>query len=121
MTGLLLAKGDTGAGQTICIVDSFGSPTITNDVDVFSANYGLPRPKLTIVAPGGQGAPNYNGSSDRAGWAGETSLDVEWSHAPRTGEPAIVLVETPDLGDRGHPRLPRDRQGAGLDRRPRAV
>lgn len=89
----LLAKGDNGSGQTICIVDSFGSPTITNDVNAFSDNYGLPRPQLTIVAPAGR-VPAYNGSSDRAGWAGETSLDVEWSHALAPGA-AIVLVETP--------------------------
>ena len=104
----LLAKGDTGAGQTICIVDSFGSPTIAHDVDVFSDNYGLPEPKLTIVAPAGK-VPAYNDSSDRAGWAGETSLDVEWSHA-LAPDAAIVLVETPTSeteGIHGFPEMAR--------------
>src|SRR5690349_18265963 len=32
----------TGAGQTIAIVDAFGSPTIQRDLDTFCAQFGMP-------------------------------------------------------------------------------
>src|SRR5205085_1213071 len=38
----LYAKGVTGAGRTIVIVDSFGSPTIQHDLEAFDAQWGLP-------------------------------------------------------------------------------
>src|SRR6202043_2234182 len=45
----LYARGITGAGRTIVIVDSFGSPTIAHDLHVFDAQFGLPDPpSLTI-------------------------------------------------------------------------
>ena len=40
----LLADGYDGAGQTIVIVDSYGSPTIAADLAQFDADYGLPDP-----------------------------------------------------------------------------
>ena len=44
------------------------------------------------------------------GWAGETTLDVEYAHAIAPGA-NILLVETPVVGDRGRDRLPADRHG----------
>lgn len=64
----------TGSGQTIAIVDAYGSPTITNDLAVFCQQFGLPAANLTIAYPGGKTTTN-------SGWALETSLDVEWAHA----------------------------------------
>ncbi|MGZ4106685.1 MAG: S53 family peptidase [Tumebacillaceae bacterium] len=64
----------TGAGQTIAIVDAYGSPTIQNDLNVFDAQFGLPATTVTVANPGG--TPTVNG-----GWALETALDVEWAHA----------------------------------------
>jgi subtilase family serine protease len=40
----LYQRGVTGRGQTIVIVDSFGSPTIQNDLKVFDQTFGLPAP-----------------------------------------------------------------------------
>ena len=40
----LYGKGITGRGQTIVIVDSFGSPTIAPDLAVFDQRFGLPAP-----------------------------------------------------------------------------
>jgi hypothetical protein len=40
----LYRRGITGAGQTIVIVDSFGSPTVAHDLAVFDAETGLPAP-----------------------------------------------------------------------------
>jgi subtilase family serine protease len=75
-----------GTGQTIVIVDAYGSPTIAHDAAVFSAAYGLPAPDLTIYQPGGPPASNPTD------WAAETTLDVEWAHAVAPGA-KLVLVE----------------------------
>jgi subtilase family serine protease len=101
----LFAQGDEGQGQTIAIVDSYGSPTIQHDLGVFDQTYGLPAPpKLTVIQPAGA-VPPYDNSANRAGWAGETNLDVEWAHtmAPRAN---ILLVETPTSEDEGTSGFP---------------
>ena len=91
----LYANGVTGRGATIVIVDSYGSPTIQNDLGAFDRAYRLPAPpKFQILRPEGR-IPAYDpGSSDMVGWAGETTLDVEWAHAVAPGA-NILLVETP--------------------------
>jgi subtilase family serine protease len=100
----LFSLGNQGQGQTIALVDSFGSPTIQHDLDVFDKTYGLPTPELTVLQPAGK-VPPYDNSADRAGWAGETNLDVEWAHtmAPRAN---ILLVETPTSEDEGTTGFP---------------
>ena len=91
----LYANGVTGRGATIVIVDSYGSPTIQNDLTAFDRAYRLPAPpKFQIIRPEGR-IPAYDpASSDMVGWAGETTLDVEWAHAVAPGA-NILLVETP--------------------------
>jgi subtilase family serine protease len=90
----LYARGTQGQGQTIAIVDSFGSPTIQADLNTFDAAYGLPSAKVTVIQPAGAVPPWDPTNSDMTGWAGETTLDVEWAHtiAPKAN---ILLVETP--------------------------
>lgn len=87
----LYREGLTGKGTTVAIVDAYGSTTIANDVAAFSQFMGLPQPNLTII-----GTPTEsNFSTDaNAGWATETTLDVEWVHAIAPGA-NIVLVVTP--------------------------
>jgi subtilase family serine protease len=90
--GPLYRAGLTGAGKTIVIVDSFGSPTIQQDLQVFDKAYGLPAPpSLDVITP--DGPVNFNDPA-APGWAGETTLDVEYSHALAPGA-NILLVETP--------------------------
>ncbi len=93
--GPLYAQGVTGRGVTIVIVDSYGSPTIRGDLAVFDRAYHLPAPpSLRIIQPAGK-VPGYDpANSDMVGWAGETTLDVEWAHAVAPGA-NILLVETP--------------------------
>ncbi|HSY14487.1 MAG TPA: S53 family peptidase [Jatrophihabitantaceae bacterium] len=78
-----------GTGMTIAIVDAFGSTTIAADAAVFSAAMGLPPPNLTVI-----GTPTEsNFSTDaNAGWATETTLDVEWVHAVAPGAKIILVV-----------------------------
>jgi subtilase family serine protease len=85
----------TGKGETIVIVDAFGSPTIAHDLGVFDKAYGLPAPpSLKIIRPNAKPVPPWNkNDSDMTGWGGETTLDVEWAHAIAPGA-NILLVET---------------------------
>ena len=90
----LYARGNAGQGQTIAIVDSFGSPTIQADLNTFDAAYGLPSTTVKVIQPAGAVPPWDPTNSDMTGWAGETTLDVEYAHtiAPKAN---ILLVETP--------------------------
>ena len=91
----LYARGATGKGETIMIVDAFGSPTIKADLAAFDKQFGYPAPpKFTVIAPVGA-IPAFNPkNSQMVGWAGETTLDVEYAHALAPGA-NILLVETP--------------------------
>ncbi len=86
--------GVDGRGQTIVIVDSFGSPTIANDLHVFDTTYGLPDPQLTIRQDAGAVPPFDPTDGTMTGWATETTLDVEWAHVMAPGA-KILLEETP--------------------------
>lgn len=96
----LLRHGLRGQRQSIVIVDSFGSPTIRHDLRVFDHQFKIAAPpSLTIIHPAGR-IPTYNRSAMRAGWAFETTLDVEWAHAMAPAA-RIVLVETPTSENEG--------------------
>jgi subtilase family serine protease len=73
-----------GAGQTIAIVDAYNDPNIKSDLAKFDSKFGLPAPNFTV--------DNLGTTTTNAGWALETSLDVEWAHAVAPGA-SIVLVE----------------------------
>jgi subtilase family serine protease len=91
----LIDSGLVGAGQTIVIIDSYGSPTIKADLHTFDEGYGLPDPpSFTVLAPLGEVPWNPTLYPDQPGWAGETTLDVEWAHAMAPGA-AIVLLTSP--------------------------
>ena len=78
----------TGAGQTIAIVDAYGSASAQKDLDTFSSYFGIASTTLVVAYPQGKPHPN-------TGWAQETSLDVQWAHviAPNA---KILLVASKD-------------------------
>ena len=102
----LYRSGITGAGRTIVIVDSFGSPTVASDVKIFDAQFGLPDPNLKIEKFGN--VPPFDPTnSTMVSWAFETTLDVEYAHAIAPGA-KIVLAETPVAeveGTSGFPQM----------------
>jgi subtilase family serine protease len=103
--GALTKAGINGTGESIVIVDSFGSPTIRHDLGVFDRQFKLPAPRaLTIIHPAGP-IPPFKPTSNRVSWAYETTLDVEWAHAmaPRA---RIVLAETPVSENEGRSGFP---------------
>ena len=73
-----------GSGRTIVIVDAFQSPTIAQDLSLFSATFGLPAAQLNIIAPDNL-TPFNAKDANQVGWAGEITLDVEWAHAIAPG------------------------------------
>ena len=89
----LYNSGITGAGETIVIVDSYGSPTIRNDLDTFDAQFGFPNPDL-VIDQFGTIPPFDPTNGTEVGWAEETTLDVEYAHSIAPGA-KIVLAETP--------------------------
>jgi subtilase family serine protease len=103
-----------GDGQTIVLVDSYGSPTAAQDLKTFHDAFfpTLPAPSFEAVYPNGQ--PDFknvgngqSGSSGAEGWAGEATLDIEWAYAiaPRAH---IVLIGVPPAeteGVQGFPNL----------------
>ncbi|MGO9821962.1 MAG: S8 family serine peptidase [Solirubrobacteraceae bacterium] len=92
----LNAQGLTGRGETIVLVDSYGSPTIQSDLQTFDrGNHLPPPPSFEVLAPAGA-PPAWNPTlyPDQPGWAEEATLDVEFSHAMAPGA-KIILVETP--------------------------
>nr|WP_111556330.1 S53 family peptidase [Kitasatospora sp. SolWspMP-SS2h] len=88
----LYRQGVTGKGRTIVIVDSFGSPTIQHDLEVFDRQWGIPDTRVEVVKWGN--VPVFDPTNeDHTGWAGESTLDVEYAHAIAP-DAHIVLVET---------------------------
>ena len=123
--GPLFAQGHRGQGETIAIVDAFGSDTMAHDLRVFDTAFGLPHmcgeegmetgcpagtPVFSELKQGGvatdpQPPSSGTGQEDHSAWAVEVALDVEWAHvmAPMAN---ILLVTTPTaetLGVQGFP------------------
>jgi subtilase family serine protease len=110
-----------GDGQTIVLVDSYGSPTAEADVNFFAQTFHGPTPYFDAVFP--LGTPDYkdpkgpNGGNGNGtglgtsgplaadGWAGEANLDVQWAYAiaPKAH---IVLLATPPAETQGVQGLP---------------
>jgi subtilase family serine protease len=90
-----------GSGQTILIVDAFGSPTIQQDLAVFDAVFGLPAPpSFTVYCP--DGCPTFNpnnASHGESGWTLETSLDVEYAHAMAPKANLVLVVASTSSGN----------------------
>lgn len=91
----LYQQGYTGKGQTVVDVVSYGSPTLQSDMNAFDSQFGLPPITIKVLAPLGtvQFDPN---NPDMAGWAGETTLDVEIIHAIAPGANIVVLTSPVD-------------------------
>ena len=80
----------TGGHGTIAIIGAYDDKTIEADLAIFDKAFGLPDCtskngclEKHLMAPG---------TATNSGWAGETSLDVEWSHAIAPNA-KILLVE----------------------------
>ena len=107
--GPLYKQGFTGKGETIVIVDSYGYQGIGPELANFDKSFNLPAPPHFIVLQPEGPIPPFNATKRPMmdGWAVETSLDVEYSHAIAP-DANILLVETPvaeTLGVTGFPQI----------------
>lgn len=93
-----LTNKDTGAGQTVAVIDAYAAPTILQDVNEWSARRGLPpmtaSQLVQVVAPGTYNFPE-NPRQDPQGWYGEETLDIEAIHGMAPGA-KIVYVGAPN-------------------------
>lgn len=70
----LLKSDITGKGRTIVLIDGSTSSTLTADVHLYDALYGLKDPKINVIAP--FGVPPFDPNAYV-----ETALDVETAHS----------------------------------------
>lgn len=91
----LHAKGLTGKGETIVIVDAYGSPTALSDLQFFSNTFGLPSPNLTIIHPTGTPTPSGSMHGVQLLWGEETSLDLQWAHAIAPDAKLVLVASNP--------------------------
>lgn len=91
----LLGSGFSGAGQTIVILDAFGSPFAESDLKLFDKTFGLPDPSFTqIIMPG---TPPFDPkNANVVGWTGEIALDTQWSHAMAPAANIILVAAKSD-------------------------
>src|SRR5215469_10340874 len=79
----------SGGARAIAIVDAYDYPTAFSDLQIFSAQFGLPAPTTAnfqvVYATGTLPKPD-------AGWGLEAALDIQWAHAMAPGA-KIYLVE----------------------------
>jgi subtilase family serine protease len=88
----LLERGFTGKGQTIVDIVSYGSPTLQRDMDTFDQQFGLPPITIKVLSPLGTTPVDHPATKDLAGWAGETTLDVQIIHAIAPDAGIVVLT-----------------------------
>lgn len=85
-----------GAGQTIVIVDAFGSPTVQSDLNTFDAEFGIRPTTIQIVCQNGV-CPVFNSSDpDEIGWTVEIDLDTQYSHAMAPAAHIVLFVARSD-------------------------
>ncbi len=118
-----LGNSGMGAGQTIVLVDSYGSPTAAGDIKAFHDAFfaGLPDPNFDEVYP--QGTLTYDntavgnglaGPNSAAGWAFEATLDIEWAYAMAPLAHIVLLATNPaeTLGVQGLTNMFKDMRSA---------
>jgi subtilase family serine protease len=88
-----------GTGQTIMIVDGFGSNTILSDANAFSGLNGLPAltaSNFQIYTPNGSATCTATNGCIAGNWQYETTLDVEWAHAVAPGANIVLVLGADD-------------------------
>jgi subtilase family serine protease len=91
----LYKKGWDGTGQTIVIVDAYGSPTIAGDANTFSQANNLPPltdSNFAILNVGADSGCTPADGCSPGDWNIETTLDVEWAHTVAPGATIVLIV-----------------------------
>ena len=99
-----------GSGQTIVIVDAFGSPTIASDLALFDSVFHIPAPPSFTIFCGNSPTPldpttcptvniNVNPKHGVFSWTIETSLDVQYAHAMAPGANIVLDIAATSSGN----------------------
>ncbi len=118
-----LGSAGMGAGQTIVLVDSYGSPTAAQDLQKFHDIFfsGLPNPKFDEIYPDGTltydntaSGNGLSGPAAAAGWSFEATLDIEWAYAMAPLAHIVLMATNPaeTLGVQGLPNMFKDIRAA---------
>ncbi len=83
----LYSQGLDGTGQTIALIETCGTPTITDDANVFSQAFGLP-----ALTPANFTVTNYPAPSTCSGVNASVAGNVEWIHALAPGANIMLVV-----------------------------
>jgi subtilase family serine protease len=95
------ANGFAGTGQTIVIVDAFGSNTILADANTFSRLNKLPRltsKNFQIVKPNGTATCTAKNGCIAGNWQFETTLDVESAHSIAPAANILLVLAADNSG-----------------------
>jgi subtilase family serine protease len=96
----LRRSGLDGRGQTIAITGAFFSPTLVNDANSFSHQFGLPPlgpwNYRQLTAPGTRRYPRD--PAETQSWYVEQALDVEWTHAVAPAAHIVYVGAANDAG-----------------------
>jgi subtilase family serine protease len=98
-TGYNVPSALTGTGETIVIVDAYGSPTVRSDLHTFDQAMGLSDPVLNIYYPTGKPPAFAPHDGKQAGWANETNLDTQWAHAIAPGAKIALVIASSNYGN----------------------
>ncbi len=84
---------EVGQGLNVSVIDFFGNPYIQRNIDVFSAEFSLPKITLNMFDE------SYENNFDFSGYI-EPSVDTQWVHAisPRA---SINVIRAPEYSVKG--------------------
>jgi subtilase family serine protease len=100
--------GDTGAGATVAVIESFGDPDAAQVLDSYDTSTGLPPAQLSTIAPAGPipvCTPELEAQIGCDDWQGETDLDIVMIHS-MAPQAHIEIVATPVNETQGFTGLP---------------
>ncbi|WP_010585353.1 S53 family peptidase [Schlesneria paludicola] len=92
----------SGANQTIAIVEAYRQPNLLTDVAAFSTAFGLQQfnvsggPSLQVLNQAG-GTTVTAGIDATGAWGRQTSMDVQWAHAMAPNANIIVVQANSNL------------------------
>ena len=109
----LFRKGVDGKGQTIVIVDSFGSPTVRRDLSGVRRRGRPAGAALAAGHPAGREGTPLPSDLEPGGLGRRDRPGRRVRPHDGAGRPDPARRD-PDLGERGHDRVSADRQGRGV-------
>jgi subtilase family serine protease len=88
----LINSGNSGAGQTVAIIDAYGSPSILQDTNDYMLSVGSPLlTKYTEIKPAVKDYVDTAACQGVSGWQGEQAIDVQSAHSIAPGASILYV------------------------------